>query len=70
MDQDSIQSPSVSTCTVLKRTEHPRRPGEWLREGRKDATGDSPPDINGNEGHSRMPSPLLELAEIAHVSGP
>lgn len=65
MDLDSIQSPSVGTCTMLRRTENPRRPGEWQREGRKDATGDSPPDINGNEGHSRVLSPLLEIAEIA-----
>lgn len=41
-----------------------------MRRRKEDATGDSPPDINGNEGHRRVPSPLLEIAEIAHVSGP
>lgn len=70
MDQDSIQSPFVGICAMWRRQNTPRRPGEWLREERKEATGDSPPDINGDEGHSRVPPPLPEIAEIAHVSGP
>lgn len=40
------------------------------REGRNDATGDSPSDTNGNEGPSRLPSTLLEIAERARAGDP
>lgn len=32
----------AGTCTMLWRTAHPRRPGEWQGEGRQDSTGGSP----------------------------
>lgn len=72
VDQDSTQvsEPRAGTCTMLWRTAHPRRPGEWQGEGRQGSIGGKSLQTNGSEDHSKVPSSLLGTAEVSSVRGP